>query len=104
VPQHHAFHRDFNRLTPDTLRAINDLVVQAAVDLGFEDGSKLRHHGGGDRHSSSNRQHAVVGVIRVITRLIGYLAEAMNFQRFKVFSITSARPGIGCKKSNALTH
>ena len=42
VPKHHAFHRDFNRLTPDTLRAINDLVVQAAVDLGLEDGSKLR--------------------------------------------------------------
>src|SRR5262249_36425399 len=42
VPKHQAFHRDFNRLTPDTLRAINDLVVQAAVDLGLEDGSKLR--------------------------------------------------------------
>ena len=41
VPKHHAFHRDFNRLTPDTLRAINDLVVQAAVDLGLEDGSEL---------------------------------------------------------------
>ena len=41
VPKHQAFHRDFNRLTPDTLKAINDLVVQAAVDLGLEDGSKL---------------------------------------------------------------
>jgi IS5 family transposase len=30
VPKHHAFHRDFNRLTPDTLKAINELVVQAA--------------------------------------------------------------------------
>jgi Transposase domain (DUF772) len=47
VPKHQAFHRDFNRLTPDTLRAINDLVVQAAVDLGLEDGSKL--HGSTQR-------------------------------------------------------
>src|SRR5882762_5063032 len=30
------------RLTPATLKAINDLVVQAAVDLELEDGQKLR--------------------------------------------------------------
>ena len=27
VPRHDAFHRGFNRLTPETLKAINDLVV-----------------------------------------------------------------------------
>ncbi len=42
VPKHDAFGRGFNRLTPETLKAINDLVVQAAVDLGLEDGTKLR--------------------------------------------------------------
>ena len=42
VPKHDAFHRAFNRLTPQTLRAINDLLVEAAVDLGLEDGKKLR--------------------------------------------------------------
>lgn len=42
VPKHDAFHRAFNRLTPATLQAVNDLVVQAAVDLGLEDGKKLR--------------------------------------------------------------
>jgi hypothetical protein len=31
-----------NRLTPQTLKAINDMVVQAAVALGMEDGAKLR--------------------------------------------------------------
>ncbi|MGA2999444.1 transposase [Bradyrhizobium sp.] len=31
VPRHDAFHRGFNRLTPETLKSINDLVVQAAV-------------------------------------------------------------------------
>ena len=33
VPQHHAFQRAFNRLTPETLQAVNEMVVQAAVDL-----------------------------------------------------------------------
>jgi len=42
VPRHDAFHRGFNRLTPETLKAINDLVVQTAVELGLEDGQKLR--------------------------------------------------------------
>src|SRR6267143_1813450 len=42
VPKHDAFQRGFIRLTPQTLKVINDLVVQAAVDLGLEDGTKLR--------------------------------------------------------------
>src|SRR5258708_14138083 len=42
VPRHDAFHRGFTRLTPETLKAINDLVVQAPVELGLEDGQKLR--------------------------------------------------------------
>src|SRR5713101_6821539 len=42
VPKHDAFNRAFNRLTPATLRAVNELVVQAAVDVGLEDGQKLR--------------------------------------------------------------
>src|SRR4029077_5005035 len=31
VPKHDAFNRSFNRLTPATLKAINELVVEAAV-------------------------------------------------------------------------
>jgi len=42
VPKHDAFNRAFNRLTPDTVRAVNDAVVHAAVVLGLEDGTKLR--------------------------------------------------------------
>jgi IS5 family transposase len=42
VPKHDAFNRAFNRLTPETLRDINQLVVQAAVHLGLEDGKTLR--------------------------------------------------------------
>jgi IS5 family transposase len=42
VPKHDAFNRAFNRLTPETLRDINQLVVQAAVQLRLEDGKTLR--------------------------------------------------------------
>jgi len=42
VPQHDAFNRAFNRLTPATIEAINRAVVQAAVQLGLEDGKHLR--------------------------------------------------------------
>jgi len=57
VPQHDAFNRAFNRLTPQTLQAINELVLQTAIDLGLEDGSQLRVdcHRGSDRHSSPYR-------------------------------------------------
>jgi len=42
VPKQDAFNRAFNRLTPETLRDINQLVVKAAVQLGLEDGKTLR--------------------------------------------------------------
>src|ERR1700693_5668971 len=42
VPKNDAFNRAFNRLTPETLQAVNDAVVHAAVTLGLEDGTKLR--------------------------------------------------------------
>jgi hypothetical protein len=42
VPKHNAFNRGFNRLRPRTLKAIKDLVAQAAVGLGLEDSAMLR--------------------------------------------------------------
>jgi transposase, IS5 family len=42
VPKHDAFNRGFNRLTPETLKAVNELVIQSAVASGLEDGAKLR--------------------------------------------------------------
>ena len=42
VPKHDAFNRAFNRLTPATLAALNQLVIQQAVALGLEDGKQLR--------------------------------------------------------------
>lgn len=42
VPRHDALHRAFTRLTPETLRALNELVIRWAVAQGLEDGKKLR--------------------------------------------------------------
>ena len=42
VPRHHAFHRAFVRLQAATLRAINDAIVAAAVQMGLEDVATLR--------------------------------------------------------------
>jgi transposase, IS5 family len=87
VPKHHAFHRDFNRLAPDTLRAINDLVVQAAVDLGLEDGSKLRVDTAvveTDIHHPTDNT-LLWDVVCVVARLVGQLANAMKRRRIKGF-------------------
>jgi transposase, IS5 family len=87
VPKHHAFHRDFNRLTPDTLKAVNDLVVQAAVGLGLEDGTKLRVDTTvveTDIHHPTDNT-LLWDVVRVITRLVGRLAEALKCRRFQGF-------------------
>src|SRR5262249_60462445 len=42
VPKQDAFNRAFHRLPPATLRAINQAVVQAAIQLDLEDGKRLR--------------------------------------------------------------
>ena len=87
VPRHDAFHRGFNRLTPETLKSINDLVVQAAVDLGLEDGQKLRVDTTvvqTDIHHPTDNT-LLWDVVRVITRLIGYLAAALGRRRIKGF-------------------
>lgn len=77
VPQHHAFNRAFNRLTPAVLQFINELVVQAAVELGLEDGKRLRvdttvvqtdvHH--------PTDSGLLWDAVRVITRLVQRLGE-----------------------------
>jgi Transposase domain (DUF772) len=87
VPRHDAFHRGFNRLTPETLKAINDLVVQAAVELGLEDGQKLRVDTTvvqTDIHHPTDNT-LLWDVVRVVTRLIGRLAEALERRRIKGF-------------------
>jgi IS5 family transposase len=80
VPKHDAFNRAFNRPTPQTLQAVNELVVHAAVDLGLEDGQKLRVDSTvvqTDTHHPTDNT-LLWDVVRVITRLIGCLAEAVQ--------------------------
>src|SRR5438552_18068132 len=80
VPKHYAFHRAFHQLTPQTLQAVNDLVVKAAVDLGLEDGERLRVDSTvvqTDIHHPTDNT-LLWDVVRVITRLIGCLAEAVQ--------------------------
>src|SRR6266513_3005049 len=86
VPKHDAFHRTFHQLTPQTLKAVNDLVVKAAVDLGLEDGGRLRVDSTvvqTDIHHPTDNT-LLWDVVRVITRLIGYLSKAAQ-QRFRGF-------------------
>lgn len=42
VPKHDAFNRAFLRITPQTMQEINRNVIQAAVELGLENGKTLR--------------------------------------------------------------
>jgi IS5 family transposase len=86
VPKHDAFNRAFNRLTPETLQAVNELVVQAAVDVGLEDGQRLRvdttvvqtdiHH--------PTDSTLLWDVVRVVTRLVLRLSTAIQ-QRMQGF-------------------
>src|SRR6516225_3462693 len=87
VPKHDAFNRGFNRLTPQTLKAVNDLVVQAAVGLGLEDGARLRVDTTvveTDIHHPTDNT-LLWDVVRVVTRLVGRLAKALKMRRIKGF-------------------
>ena len=86
VPKHDAFNRAFNRLTPQTVKAVNELVLKAAVALGLEDGKSLRVDTTvvqTDIHHPTDNT-LLWDVVRVITRLVGCLAEAAQ-QRFREF-------------------
>ena len=87
VPKHDAFNRSFNRLTSATLKAINELVVESAVKLGVEDGSKLRLDTTvveTDIHHPTDNT-LLWDVVRVLTRLLGRLAEALELRRIAGF-------------------
>jgi IS5 family transposase len=87
VPKHDAFQRGFVRLTPQTLKAVNDLVVQAAVELGLEDGAKLRVDTTvvqTDIHHPTDNT-LLWDVVRVVTRLVRRLAKALELRQIKGF-------------------
>src|SRR3984893_494528 len=87
VPKHDAFQRGFMRLTPQTLKAVNDLVVRAAVELGVEDGAKLRVDTTvvqTDIHHPTDNT-LLWDVVRVVTRLVRRLAKALELRRINGF-------------------
>jgi len=79
VPKHDAFNRAFNRLTPATLEVINELVIKAAVDLGLENGNKLRVDTTvveTDIHHPTDNT-LLWDTVRVVTRLVGNLGDLL---------------------------
>jgi IS5 family transposase len=87
VPKHDAFQRSFVRLTPQTLKAVNELVIRAAVELGLEDGAKLRVDTTvvqTDIHHPTDNT-LLWDVVRVVTRLVGRLANALELRCIKGF-------------------
>jgi IS5 family transposase len=87
VPKHDAFQRGVIRLTPRTLKAINDLVVRVAVELGLENGAKLRVDTTvvqTDIHHPTDNT-LLWDVVRVVTRLVRRLAEALEVRRIEGF-------------------
>ena len=80
VPKHDAFQRAFVRLRPQTLMAVNELLVQAAVALGLEDGKTLRVDTTvvqTDVHHPTDNT-LLWDVVRVVTRLVGRLADLIK--------------------------
>ena len=79
VPGHDAFNRAFHRLTPATLQGINQAVIQAAVQLGLEDGKQLRV----DTTVVEANVHfptdatLLWDTVRKVTRLVGDLHEIL---------------------------
>jgi transposase, IS5 family len=91
VPEHQRFNHAFNRLTPKTVKIVNDLVVKAAVELGLEDGSKLRTD---TTVVQTNIHHPTDNTllwdaVRVVTRSVARLFDAIG------------RRVAACKKSSA---
>ena len=87
VPKHDAFQRGVNRLTPATLKAVNALLIRAAVDLGLEDGTKLRVDTTvvqTDIHHPTDNT-LLWDVVRVMTRLVGQLAKVLECRCIKGF-------------------
>jgi transposase, IS5 family len=80
VPKHDAFQRAFSRVTPQTLRLVNDLLIEAAVAMGLEDGRKLRVD---TTVVQTNIHHPTDNTllwdaVRVVTRLVRQLAAAIE--------------------------
>ena len=79
VPKHDAFSRSFNRLTPETVQALNEAIVKAAVAAGLEEPDRLRS----DTTLVETNVHYPTDStllwdgVRVLTRLAGRLKKLL---------------------------
>lgn len=80
VPNHRTFNRNFNRLQPETIRRLNDAVVDAAVEMRLADIGKIRT----DTTVVETNIHfptdsgLLWDVVRVHTRLIKQLRDELG--------------------------
>jgi transposase, IS5 family len=101
VPKHDAFQRGFVRLMAPTIRSVNEVLVQAAVAVGLEDGNKLRIDttvAQTDIHHPTDNT-LLWDVVRVVTRLVGRLADASG-RPIKSFATARARRDDACWRSS----
>ena len=80
VPKHDAFQRAFNRLTPQTLQLVNEVLITTVVAMGLEDGRKLRVDTTvvqTDIHHPTDNT-LLWDVVRVLTRLVDQLERAIG--------------------------
>jgi IS5 family transposase len=77
VPKHVNFNRAFARLLPETVRGINETVIHAAVELGIENGRKLRVDTTvveTDIHYPTDAS-LLADSVRKLTRLVQYVGQ-----------------------------
>ena len=80
VPNHQTFHRNFNKLQAETIRLLNEAVVDAAVELRLADVRKIRT----DTSVVETNIHfptdsgLLWDVVRVQTRLVNELREELG--------------------------
>src|SRR5438046_7487291 len=82
VPKHDAFNRAHNRLTPATMKIVNEALMQAAVSAGLEDGDALRSD---TTVVETNIHHPTDATllwdtVRVLYRLLDHLRELLPHQ------------------------
>jgi IS5 family transposase len=80
VPTYRTFNGAFNRLQKGTIRDLNDIIVRAAVEVGLEDGNRLRVDTSvveTDVHFPTDSS-LLWDAVRVITRLCHRLQERVS--------------------------